>query len=128
MISVTPIYLALTALLYVALTMRVVKGRMAAKAIYGDGEDADLRQRIRAHGNCSEYAPILILLLLCAELQGTPAWVLHIFGALILASRMGHAYWMSQVPEPVGKRQITMATTFGLLIFLAFGNLAHALF
>lgn len=121
------IYLSLGALLYVWLSLRVINVRHTVKAAFGDGDDKILRKRIRAHGNFSEYAPILFLLLVVAELQGTPGWVLHGFGGLILLSRGAHAYFISQSPEPLRMRVFSMATTFGLIVALALGNLAHAL-
>ncbi|NNK77515.1 MAG: hypothetical protein HKP40_02265 [Litoreibacter sp.] len=127
MLSASPIYLSLTTLLFILLSVRVVLAREAVQASHGDGGDRELRKRIRAHANCAEYAPILLLLLVAAELQGTPGWVIHLFGALIVLSRGLHAYWISQTPEPLGRRVLTMGTTFALLALLALGNLGHAI-
>ncbi|MFY0690846.1 MAG: MAPEG family protein [Paracoccaceae bacterium] len=127
MLSASPVYLALVALLFIFLSARVILARRRAQAAYGDGGDLELRKRIRAHANCAEYAPLLLLLLVAAELQGTPGWVIHLFGALIVLSRALHAYWISQSPEPVQRRVLTMGTTFTLMALLALGNLAHAI-
>lgn len=128
MLTVAPLYLALVAFLYVGLSARVIRRRYRHKAAYGDADDRELKQLIRAHGNCSEYAPLMIILLICAELQGMPAWVLHLAGSLILFSRVLHAWGLSQVPEPLKARQISMGLTFMVIVLLALGNLGHAIF
>ena len=128
MITITPVYLALLGFLYILLTMRVVRRRVSQKTAIGDADDAILKRRIRAHGNFAEYVPIQVLLLLCAELQGTPAWVLHLFGLAIIISRAAHAWSISQVSEPIVIRQYAMITTLAIIAFLALGNLGHAIF
>ncbi|WP_298297193.1 MAPEG family protein [uncultured Litoreibacter sp.] len=128
MITISPIYIALCALLYMCLAVRVVRQRYTARTTHGDGGDKELRKRIRAHGNLSEYAPMLLLMLVVMELQGSPGYVLHLFGALILVSRTGHAYFISQTPESIKMRTLTMTTTFALLGVMALGLLGHAIF
>lgn len=69
---VTPFYAGFLALLYIALSARVIKHRRSARISLGDGNDVALQQKIRVQSNCAEYAPIGIVLLLLAELQGAP--------------------------------------------------------
>ena len=128
MLTVSPLYISLMTLLYVALAVRVIRQRPVAKATRGDGGDRELAKRIRAHGNFAEYAPILMILLVLCELQGAPAWVLHGLGLIALLSRAGHAYFISQTPEPLKMRVVTMAATFTLLGVMSLGLIAHTLF
>lgn len=128
MLAISPIYLALVAPLYVVLALRVIRYRRQTKSALGDGGDKQLQKRIRAHGNLSEYAPILLILLVVVELQGPPAFVVHILGALIVASRASHAYFLSQTPENINMRVVNMATTFVLINVMALGLLGHAIF
>ena len=128
MFDVTPIYAALVALLYIRLAFRVIGLRRSLEVGIGDADNTQMKRAIRAHANLSEYAPMMLILLGAAELQGTPDWVLHLFGLAIIASRLVHAWGISQQPEPIRIRIYTMATTFGVLGLLALGNLAHALF
>ena len=65
--------------------------------------------------NCAEYAPLGLILLLIAELQGAPHWLLHAMGAALLAGRLLHAYGVSQEPEPYIYRMTGMALTFAML-------------
>ena len=93
--SVTPIYAAVLALLFVALSMRVIGLRFRRRVSLGDGGDAELMQRIRAQANCAEYAPFGVLLLLIAELTGAPVWALHLSGLCLLAGRLAHGVALS---------------------------------
>ncbi len=128
MLAAAPIYIALASLIYITLALRVIRQRYAAKAALGDAGDKELQKRIRAHGNFAEYAPLLMILLTVTELQGAPVWVCHLLGLAIVASRLGHAYFISQTPEPLSMRRLTMGTTFGLIALMATGLLAHAVF
>ena len=74
--SITPIYAALLGILYCVLSLNVVRARRAARTGLGDGGDATLSRRIRAHGNFAEYVPLsLILILLVEESGADPAFV-----------------------------------------------------
>lgn len=56
--TITMAYAGLLALMFVALSARVIVRRRSAHAALGDGDDNDLSRRIRAHGNFAEYAPL----------------------------------------------------------------------
>ena len=77
-LTVTPIYAGLLVMLFFILSARVIQRRISARISVGDGDDKDLRKRMRVQANCAEYAPFGILLLLIVELQGTPVWTLHL--------------------------------------------------
>ena len=128
MLDISALYIGVAALLYIGLAARIVTQRHASKTALGDGGDKELQKRIRAHGNFSEYAPLLLLMLAAIELQGAPAFAIHIFGILIIASRMAHAWFISQTPEPIAMRQLTMGVTFFVLMTMALGLFGHAIF
>ena len=111
MLIVTPIYMALAALFYIYLTMRVVGARVSTKVALGHGGDRSLIKRNRAHGNFAEYAPLTLLMMMAAELLGTPGFVLHLLGLSFLAARILHAYAITRPEEPLRFRQISMAVT-----------------
>ncbi len=127
-VAVTPIYAALLTLLFLALSVHVVFGRFAAKVSVGDGDDEDLRKRMRVQANCAEYAPIGIVLLLIVELQGAPSWVLHLLGLMLLAGRVMHAYGFGSTPQIMPLRKWGMRLTLLMLLLSAIGLLGHALF
>jgi len=90
--TVTPIYAALLALLFLGLSARVITYRRSNLLSLGDEGDKGLLKRMRAQANCAEYVPIGILLLLLLELTGAPLWLLHALGLSFTAGRLLHAY------------------------------------
>lgn len=114
-LSVTPWYAAALALLFLALSLQVVRYRRGHRVSLGDAGDPALLARIRAHGNCAEYAPMGLLLLLVAELSGTsPLW-LHLLGLMLLGGRLAHAAGLSFFPRRFGLRTAGMLLTFAAL-------------
>ena len=83
-LSITPLYGGLIGLLLVSLSVRVILRRRSAHVSLGDGEDKNLLKRMRVQANCAEYAPIGLILLAMAELQGAPGWVVHLLGLMLL--------------------------------------------
>ena len=123
----TAFYGALAALLYVFLTIRVIKSRVRNKVSLLDGGIDDVSRHIRTHANFAEYVPFIILLMLLAELQGAHNAFLHIIGITTLIGRIAHYYSMTKIePIAIAKgelnikfRQIGMICTFIPLIGLA---------
>ena len=85
-------YAALLALMYVALSVHVVKGRRQYGVGLGDGGEHGLQRRLRVHGNFAEYTPMFLILFLLAEVNGLSAWALHGLGVIFVAGRVSHAY------------------------------------
>lgn len=127
-ITITPIYVALLALLLLLLSARIILYRREKKLSLGDEGDRQLLKRMRAQANCAEYAPMGLLLLLVAELQGAPAVALHVLGLTLLAGRVLHGIGLSSNPQNMTLRQIGMALTLGMIGLTALGLLAHRLF
>lgn len=90
--TITPLYAGLLALLFLALSWRVVAKRGPGGPSLGDGGDLDMQRRIRGHGNFAEYVPLLVAMLAILELGGLPAPWLHVLGATLLVSRLLHGY------------------------------------
>ena len=89
-------YASLHVLLMLALALRIVSHRRAAKIGIGDGGDYRLQRKIRAHGNFIEYVPMALLMLGLLELSGLGApWLWGLGGTLLLA-RVLHAYGLSR--------------------------------
>jgi uncharacterized membrane protein YecN with MAPEG domain len=128
MIQITPIYAGLLALLLLALSYNVVLGRRLHKVSVGDGAEKDLIKRMRTQSNWVEYAPIGIVLLALAELQGvSPIW-LHVAGLALLVGRFSHAYGFSRKPQIVPLRKLGMYLTFGSILGLSLINIMFGLF
>jgi len=128
MINSSPIYAGLLALLFLYLSLRVVQARIRHKVSVGDGGQPDVVKAMRVQANCAEYAPIGILLLLMAELQGMPVWLVHVFGLMLLAGRGLHGWGMGSTPQIIAGRQWGMRLTLSMIALTALANIGHALF
>jgi uncharacterized membrane protein YecN with MAPEG domain len=113
---ITGIYAALCGLLLVVLYARVSQRRLATKIGAGTGGDAVLEQRVRAHANLIESAPLVLLLLYLVEQTGLDAWAVHAFGAAFLIARLLHAQGMS---GSTGRSTGRFYGSIGTLLILA---------
>lgn len=91
-LTISPLYVALGALLLVVLTFRVIAHRREKKIGLGDGGDSLLLRRMRAHGNAVETLPIGLLMLVSLEMSGGSAALLHGLGATLIVGRALHAW------------------------------------
>ena len=117
--KITGLYAALAAILIVILAIRVVAYRRSSKIGLGDGDNPEMRKRIRAHGNCIEYTPLGLLLLLILELNQTAPMLLHIFGIVLIVARVFHAWGVSHHSGLTIGRMVGVILTFGLLIVMS---------
>ena len=112
MIKITLIYAAILALIFVGLSIRVIRGRFKTKTSLGHGGDADLDAKIRTHGNFAEYIPYSLILLAGIEYLQYPSLVIHGFGTLLILGRLSHAYGLSKDKATGVGRPAGMITTF----------------
>ncbi len=112
-------YAALCALFFVALTIRIIKLRYRYKVGLNDGDQPELRQAIRAHGHFAEFVPLQLIMLFAMEQAGWQVWLLHGFGAALLAARVFHAWGLYKSPVASWQRMAGMIITFAWLIFAA---------
>jgi len=124
---ITPVYAALLAVLFFALSVRIVRLRRRLRVAVGDGGEPELLRAIRAHGNFAEYVPLTVLLLALAESQGNPPLLLHALGLALLAGRIAHAWGISRTIEELRYRVFGMAATFTALLGAALLILAQSL-
>ena len=92
---ITGLYAGITGLLLVVLYIRISQRRLTTKIGVGSGGDAELEQRVRAHGNLVEAAPFALILLYLIEQTGLGSMYVHVLGALFIAARLAHAQGMS---------------------------------
>jgi uncharacterized membrane protein YecN with MAPEG domain len=111
----------------VFLSLRVIGQRRVARVSLGDGGNAELQRRCRVHANFAEYVPLALLLMVLAESQGWPDWVLHLVGGPLLVGRAAHAYGVSRAPELPRLRVVGMASTFAAIVFGSLAVLSGAL-
>lgn len=93
---VVPFYAAIFALLYIALTIRVIALRNSKRISLGDGGDPAMERAIRVHANFIEYVPLALILLTAMEMQRRSIYVLHVLCLLLLLGRICHFVALSR--------------------------------
>ena len=125
---VTPFYAGLIALPFIGLSVRTIRGRFEHGISVGDGNQKDMIKRMRTQANCAEYAPLGLLLLLMAELQGMPIWLAHLFGSMLLMGRLLHAWGFGQTPQVIWARRSGMGLTLVMIVSVAISCVGYVLF
>ncbi|KLJ01127.1 MAPEG family protein [Luteimonas sp. FCS-9] len=82
---------SLHVVLYVALSLRVVLHRNAAKVGIGTGGDPVLARKVRVQANFGEYVPLALLMLALLELAAFDTRLLWSLGLALLLARVLHA-------------------------------------
>ena len=114
--SITAFYLAILALIYAVLALRVAGLRRANLALFGDADNAKLRTAIRVHANFIEYVPIITLLVALLEMSGMPPTRVHLLMGGLLLTRLLHPMGMAARP---GTFQFNAGRVGGILLTLA---------
>ena len=134
MLPVTSILAVVLAGLLQALAIVVIRRRRALAVKIGDGGDEGLARAIRAQGNLVEYGVVVTGLIALAELHGAPPVWLAFLAALLIASRICHAYALlvaepdtARGPSRLRYRTAAMAMTFSALTLSALTVLATML-
>jgi len=120
--QIVALYIALNLILAPLLMFRVGQIRLGKKINLGDGGDALMLSRIRAHGNFTENAPLALLGLIGLAMLNAHPIALHIFGAAFFIGRILHAMGMA---GSFGQGRL-VGTLLTLLTFL--GQAAYLLF
>jgi uncharacterized membrane protein YecN with MAPEG domain len=119
----TTILASALSLLFVWLSMQVIKRRRQLKVLIGAGGQTELEWAIRAQGNFSEYVPIALILFACAEYNKTDWRLLSVFAVTLICGRLIHAYGFLFARENLGFRVKGMILTFLTIRALAIWNL-----
>ncbi len=118
-VRIVPLYAALLALMFMVLSVRVMRRRGIVRVAIGSGGDAALERRIRVHGNFAEYVPLALILLAFMELRGSAPWYLHLLCLALVAGRLAHAIGVSQEPDVLPLRGAGVALTMAVVIVAA---------
>jgi uncharacterized membrane protein YecN with MAPEG domain len=113
---ITAFYASLLTLWLVLLSFRVIALR--GSPVFGfltmDTSDDNMLQRaIRAHGNLTEYAPMMVIVLYLLEVSGADTTTLHSLGLSFLLGRLMHGvcfgFMKSSMPLRIGGTALTLA-------------------
>ncbi len=110
--QIVPIYAGLLGLVFIFLSVRVIRARRQERVALGDGGNPQLRRAIRVHANFAECVPLALILIAFAELQGQPVVLVHTLGLALLVGRLIHAFGVSQENETFRYRTAGMSLTF----------------
>lgn len=114
LLFVTPLYAAGLTVLFLILTINIIKLRNKHRIALLDGGVPDLQRAIRIHANFTEFVPLCLILLAFAELNGARDLYLHIIGSILLIARILHA--LSIHVQVLKMRVVAMMMTFSTLV------------
>lgn len=126
MIAITSLYAALAAIFLIFLSIHVVRNRYRTHTSLGSNDDK-LTRACRAQANFTEYVPMILLLMACAELFKTSVILLHVAGIAMLVGRVLHAYSLMVVEPRSGSRNFSFRMFGMILTFAVLGVLAIVL-
>lgn len=126
--TITPIYAALLAFVFIFLSIRTIKLRGKFKIAIGHNENTELLRAIRAHANFSEYVPMTLLLIYLLEVSVSTSLLIHVLCFGLLVGRVIHAYSVSQINENIQLRVLGMTITFASLGIAAISLLLTSAF
>jgi hypothetical protein len=118
-VSITAFYAAILAILTTALAINVTLHRVKLKVPIGDGGSPRMLRMIRLHGNCVEYVPLTLLLMLAYEIDKGAPVILHIVGITMILGRALHAWglWGAALTfRRVAGQTLTWATIVALAV------------
>jgi uncharacterized membrane protein YecN with MAPEG domain len=93
-VPVTAVFAAALGLLLVVLSFLVSRHRLRLKQNLGVSEDIDFQATVRAQANLVEYAPIGLIMLAIAELNGVSGTLIYWTGLGFVVGRLLHAFGM----------------------------------
>ena len=85
---------AAAAIINIWIAIRCGRLRVSEKIMHGDGGNAALMRRMRAHANFIENTPIVLILIAAIEASGRGGQWLAIVGAVFMLGRVSHAIGM----------------------------------
>ena len=123
-VPITALYASVLALLMLVLALRIIRLRWKLRVGIGDGGDKAMSRAIRVHGNATEYVPIVLLLLLVAELNHASSTLLHACGIVFVVARILHALGLGRSIGASWERMAGTVGTVGVVVTLAAANIA----
>ena len=122
-IDITIFYSVILITFMLILAFRIIDLRKSPVTKFLHSEDRvvdedTLHRAVRGHGNLIEYAPLFLILMLAAELNGSDSTYLHISGMVFIAGRLMHGIVFSFMKPNLFLRVGGMILTFTGFIIL----------
>ncbi|MFV8569727.1 MAPEG family protein [Marinobacter sp. SBS5] len=110
-IPVTAVFAAVIGILLLVLSVMAVRFRLKYQIGMGVNDDPAFQATVRAHANLVEYAPIGLIMLAIAELNGVSSTWIYWTGMALVVGRILHAFGMIK-----GKGKTHMARLVGMVL------------
>ena len=120
----------ITFMLILAFRIIDLRGSPVTKFLHSEDRVVDedtLYRAVRGHGNLIEYAPLFLILMLIAELNGLSSAYLHSSGIIFTIGRLMHGIVFSFMKPNMILRVGGMILTFTGFIILITSSLIHIL-
>ncbi len=123
LIPVTAFVASVLGFFYIKLALNVIQLRRTNQVSLGTGDNPKLERAVRAHGNFSEYVPLMLILLGAFELNGGPYFITGLLGIVFIAGRLIHAKGVQDPPPIFIWRVIGMHLTFWPILAACAANI-----
>jgi len=112
----TPFFAAVFGLLYIFLSLNVVRHRLGKGISIGAGDDKAAEYAIRTHANFIEYVPLALLLFYFIEMISLSSVLVFYLGSALVVARVMHIIGMLDPKNWMILRQIGTVGTFSIII------------
>lgn len=89
-LPITAIYAAALVAVATWLGFSIGSARGKAKISILHGDDMELAEKMRRHGNFAEHVPLALIMIAIIELNGAAPLLLHVLGIGLVAARIAH--------------------------------------
>ena len=127
-LPITTALVSVLSLWLLALSIAVIKSRGAQKVSLGEGEGGMLQRRVRAQANLTEYAPLFVVMIAVAEVQGGNSTILGLLSVVFVLGRLAHGAALAFTEHNMQARVGGTMATFTALALAALYNLVGLVF
>ena len=127
LLTIVPVFSAFFAVLFVLLSINVIRARRKHKVGLGTGQNRSVEMAMRVHANFAEYVPFALLLIALLELNKANSLLMIGLSSVLLVGRLVHAYGVSMENERFTYRVSGMLTTFAVILIAGLANLVIVL-
>ncbi len=92
-IPITLTYASIFALFALVLSFRAgsFRGKTGVSVLFGEPQNMELAERVRAHQNFLEYVPMILIVMAAIKANGGSSMFLYVVGDLLLLARIAHS-------------------------------------
>jgi len=126
-LTLVPVFSAFFAVLFVLLSINVIRARRKHKVGLGPGQNTSVERAMRVHANFAEYVPFALLVIALIELNKAIVLLLIGLCSVLLVGRLVHAYGVSMENERFAFRVSGMMMTFTVVLIAGVANLVMVL-